>query len=62
MTYLGCCYASGVLGLRQDMNKALELLTCAAKLGSFMAHHKIGVSYYQGLIIEKDMKKAIHHL
>jgi TPR repeat protein len=41
MTYLGCCYANGVLGLRQDMNKVLELLTRAAELGSFMAHHKL---------------------
>jgi TPR repeat protein len=61
MTFLGGYYASGSLGLRQDRSKAFELWTRAAELGSSEAHYQIGTSYYQGLIIEKDVKKAIHH-
>jgi TPR repeat protein len=62
MTNLGCFYANGSLGLQQDRNKALELLTRAAELGSSEAHYLIGGVYYQGVGIEKDVKKAIHHL
>jgi TPR repeat protein len=62
MTRLGCFYADGSFGLRQDWNKAFELWTRAAELGSSEAHYLIGGVYYEGLIIEKDMKKAIHHL
>jgi TPR repeat protein len=62
MTYLGCFYANGSCGLQQDLNKALELWTRAAELGSIEAHYYIGGVYYQGEGVEKDMKKAIHHL
>jgi TPR repeat protein len=61
ITYLGCCYSNGSLGLRQDWNKALELWTRAAELGSSDAHYQIGYLYYKGLGVEKDAKKAIHH-
>ena len=61
MTFLGCQYANGHLGLRQDWNKALELWTRAAELGSSDAHYQIGALYYKGLGVEKDAKKAIHH-
>jgi TPR repeat protein len=46
---------------RQDWNKALELWTRAVELGSCSAHYHIGRAYF-GTGIEKDVKKAIHHL
>jgi TPR repeat protein len=58
---LGLHYAGGTLGLRQDLNKALELWTRAAELGSCIAHCTIGGKYYQGVGVEKDAKKGIHH-
>jgi TPR repeat protein len=61
MTYLGTLYADGDLGLQKDMNKAFELWTRAAELGSCIAHYQIGGAYYQGDGVEKDTKKAIHH-
>ena len=61
MKQLGCCYAKGLFGLQQDWNKALELWTRAAELGSSTAHYTIGGAYYKGMGIEKDMKKGIHH-
>jgi TPR repeat protein len=61
MTHLGCCYDNGELGLQQDWNKALELWTQAAELGSSEAHYQIGTSYDEGEGVEKNMKKAIHH-
>ncbi len=62
MNYLGLCYAEGKLGLRQDRTKAFKLWTQAAELGSCMAHYRIWFVYYQGEGVEKDVKKAIHHL
>ena len=62
MTRLGCFYADGSFGLRQDWNKAFELWTRAAELGSSEAHYRIGASYFDGEGVEKDMKKSIHHL
>jgi TPR repeat protein len=58
---LGSQYAFGDLGLQQDWNKALELWTRAAELGSDYAHYQLGGAYYGGTGKEKDMKKAIHH-
>jgi len=39
---LGCAYYSGMWGLQQDMNKALELFYQAADLGNCNAHYSIG--------------------
>jgi hypothetical protein len=61
ITFLGCCYADGSLGLRQDWYKAFELWTRAAELGSSEAHYLVADSYDEGLGVEKDVKKAIHH-
>jgi TPR repeat protein len=61
ITRLGSAYALGSLGLQQDHNKAFELYTRAAELGSSMAHYQIGWVYEDGLGVEKDLKKAIHH-
>jgi len=55
MTYLAGLYANGELGLRQDWNKAFELWTRAAELGSCIAHYQIGGAYYQGTGVEKGI-------
>ena len=44
-----------------DCGKALEYYAKAADLGDVAAHCCLGTLYYQGLGVEKDMKKAIHH-
>jgi TPR repeat protein len=59
---LGCHYANGDFGLRQDWNKAFEHWHRAAELGSSDAHATIGDAYLRGLGGVKDVKKAIHHL
>ena len=57
-TYLlACCHCHGKLGLLRDREKATELWTQAAKLGSRQAHHNLGNIYYEG----GDVKKAKFH-
>ena len=51
----------GLLGLSQDMNKAIELWNQAVELGSINAHYNIAMGYYYGGGVEEDKKKAIHH-
>ncbi len=58
---LGNHYATGSLGFQQDWNKALELYTHAAELGSSAAHYDIGVGYIKGQGIEIDKKIAKHY-
>ena len=45
-----------------DYGKALEYWTMAAELGYADAHACLGPCYYYGDGVEKDEKKAIHHL
>jgi hypothetical protein len=45
-----------------DFGKALEYWAKAAELGDVGAHFCLGASYYDGDGVEKDTKKAIHHL
>jgi TPR repeat protein len=62
MTNLGGYYAEGLYGLQQDRNKAFELYTRAAELGSSEAHYQIAGKYINGESVVKDVQKAIHHL
>ena len=62
LTELGCFYAIGSHGLRTDWNKAFELWTRAAELGSSRARYAIGSAYLHGKGVEIDGKKARHHL
>jgi TPR repeat protein len=55
---LGICYYHGKLGLLQDREKAKELWTQAARLGSSQAHYTLGNDYYE----VGDLKKARFHL
>jgi TPR repeat protein len=62
ITHLGCAYADGsFFDLRQDYKKSFELWTRAAELGSSKAHNELFLAYSEGLGVEKDTKKAIHH-
>jgi TPR repeat protein len=57
MYVLGSYHSHGQLGLQQDQEKALELWTRAAALGSSMAHFELGNIYDAG----GDSKKAKIH-
>jgi tetratricopeptide (TPR) repeat protein len=54
---LGNSYDVGEHGLQQDQERAKELWTQAAKLGSSRAHFNLGNAYYRG----GDMTKAKFH-
>jgi len=54
---LGSYHSHGTLGLLRDREKATELWTQAAKLGSRQAHHNLGILYYEG----GDVKNAKFH-
>jgi TPR repeat protein len=54
---LGSHYYHGLMGLRQDQEKAKELWIQAAQLGSSQAHFCLGIDYRHG----GDLKKAKFH-
>jgi TPR repeat protein len=57
MYNLASYYYHGKLGLLQDQERAMELWTQAAELGSSKAHYELGVCYLEG----GDLKKAKFH-
>jgi TPR repeat protein len=61
MANLGSYYQLGMMGLRQDNAKALELYQKSATLGHNFAHYNLSVCYQEGGIVETDTRKAIHH-
>ena len=58
---LGGDYARGVMGFKQNYNKALELLHRAGELGSVEAYYNIGTFHFNGIGVEIDEKKAKHY-
>jgi len=58
---LGEFYRHGRMGLQEDRQKAFDLWTRSAELGSISGHSRLGVSYYYGIGIPKDVKRAKHH-
>ena len=46
----------------QCYEKAFEYWKKAAELGDMMAHYNLSIMYHKGEGVEKDMKRAIHHL
>ena len=58
---LGCYYAEGIYGVRQDWDNALELWHRAGKLGCVAAYNNIGHCHLYGRGVERDMKKAEHY-
>ena len=59
---LGLQYRDGGMGLPQDMNKAMELWSKAAELGSSGAHVCLATAYYKGEAVEKDTVKGVYHM
>ena len=55
---LGQRYYLGELGLQKDMQKAVELQTEAAELGSIQALYSLGVTHERGLGVQKNKAKA----
>ena len=53
-------YADGECGMPQDFAKANELWLRAGELGCAEAYYDLGNSYYDGLGVEVDKKKAKH--
>ena len=53
-------YATGD-GVPQDFAKTNELLLKAGELGCVEAYDNLGVSYYNGVGVEMDKKKAKHY-
>jgi len=61
MFNLGCYYQYGMIGLRQDHAKALELFHKSAKLGNPFAHNNVSNYYRKGGIVIKDTRKVMYH-
>lgn len=61
LTELGCFYFNGSFGLEQDCNKAFELMTRAAELGSIRALYAIGTAYFLGEGVDIDRENAKHY-
>ncbi|EJK73040.1 hypothetical protein THAOC_05358 [Thalassiosira oceanica] len=59
INHLGHKYFFGRLGLQKDMQRAVELFTEAAELGSIEALFNLGVSYDRGMGVEQDKAKAV---
>ena len=58
---LGEKYCHGMTGLQKDMQKAVELCTEAAELGSIEALAHLGASYHYGEGVEQDEAKAAEY-
>ncbi|EJK74439.1 hypothetical protein THAOC_03882, partial [Thalassiosira oceanica] len=58
---LGLKHFHGELGLQKDMQKAVELLTEAAELGSIEALFNLGAAYHTGEGVQQDMAKAVEY-
>jgi uncharacterized protein len=58
---MGTDYFTGLRGLPQHRAKALKLWNRAAELGHTESYFNIGQAYYQGIGVERDMKKADHY-
>ena len=56
------CLMGGEKSRKGDSSGAFELYTKAAELGHAGAHFKLAELYWEGLGVEKDSRKYIHHL
>ena len=61
MYNLGCCYAVGLYGMPQNVEKALEIWRRAGQLGHAKSYYSIGTAYDDGNGVERDEKKARHY-
>ncbi|EJK44099.1 hypothetical protein THAOC_37392, partial [Thalassiosira oceanica] len=58
--FLGNDYSDGKCGLQKDMQKAVELWTEAAELGSIKALHNLGLAHVTGRGAKQDKAKGIN--
>ena len=58
---LASAYYDGDHGLQQDIPRAIELWTEAARLGDLDAHNNLGTIYFYGNVVDQDVAKAIRH-
>ena len=58
---LGGTYANGMMGLRQDYQKANELYLKGGELGCAGGYYNLGCSYRDGQGVQMDKKKAKHY-
>ncbi|EJK57367.1 hypothetical protein THAOC_22594 [Thalassiosira oceanica] len=58
---LARAYDSGDLGLQQDIPRAIELWTEAARLGDLNAHFNLGLRYFSGEGVEQDVARGTRH-
>lgn len=58
---LGMYYRDRRYGLRQDLNKTVELWEKATELGLIEAHYELGGAYLNGKVVEEDEGKAMYH-
>ncbi|EJK43891.1 hypothetical protein THAOC_37619, partial [Thalassiosira oceanica] len=58
---LASAYYHGNWGLQQDVPRAIELWTEAARLGDLNAHYKLGHRYYDGDGVEQDVARGVRH-
>ena len=56
---LGHKYCFGLLGLKKDMRRTVDLRTEAAELGLIEALFDLGYLYYHGNGVQQDMAKAV---
>jgi len=61
LKFLGDEYFRGQDGLERNINRAIELWTEAAELGSIDAQYNLGNRYYRGEGVAQDISKTIHH-
>ena len=60
--FLAITYYYGGCGLGKDVQRAMELWTEAAELGSIDAHAQLGSMYYFGDdSVEQDTLRAVEH-
>lgn len=55
---MGYCYYLGI-GVREDINQAIELFDLSAKQGNIEAQANLGICYFCGDKITQDIEKAI---
>ncbi|EJK77334.1 hypothetical protein THAOC_00841, partial [Thalassiosira oceanica] len=59
--FLAVAYFDGNHGLHQDIPRAIDLWTEAARLGDLNAHFQLGLLYFFGEGVEKDVGRGIRH-
>ena len=59
--FLATAYHNGNYGLREDIPRAFEMRSEAARLGDLDAHCSLGYRYCYGKDVERDVARGIRH-